>query len=439
MLLYSRPGEAEAREHRGEPAASASTSTATGRRRHRHLLGRGARLGRPAGERGAGLRREVRAARSRRSAGRRRASPPTSPCRSASSSAASTAGSAARVDPVRCALDRRLALTPDRPRRAAGGASEDQAPVRDRPLHPDRLVDAGSPARSPGGRTGRRAAPARAGGGRGRASPRCALPRLRAAGSTQTCWSCTASRRPGRRLRLEQDRPVLEPDPRAALADLRLRAPAEAVGVALERVEPDLLLVRGRAGGDEQVEVGERRLAQAGAARLGRLRRARRRAGPAGPRAAAGISGAAASQSSPTALLLADHHPRPAGGGATARTPRSPRPTARRSRRRGRAPSAARRRPAREKRPSPRRATSSRKTRSTGSSAQKARICVERRLERRGHVALVLIPRRSRRLPAPCRSTSEPSRATTPRAASSPATRCGRSTSPRRSSTTPSR
>src|SRR5205085_6767801 len=62
-------------------------------------------------------------------------------------------------------------------------------------------------------------------------------------------------RRPGRRLRLEEDHAVLLPEPRAPLVDLRPRAPAEALGVAAQRVDPDLLLVRGRTGRQEEVEV----------------------------------------------------------------------------------------------------------------------------------------------------------------------------------------
>ena len=64
-------------------------------------------------------------------------------------------------------------------------------------------------------------------------------------------------RRPRRRLGLEEDHAVLDPEPRAPLLDLGARAPAEAVRVPRERVDPDLLLVRRGAGRHEQVEVGE--------------------------------------------------------------------------------------------------------------------------------------------------------------------------------------
>ena len=72
-------------------------------------------------------------------------------------------------------------------------------------------------------------------------------------------------RSPGGRLRLEEDRAVLRPDPGASFADLRPRPPAEAVGVRHQGVDPDLVLVRGGARRDEQLQVGGGRLAQPGA------------------------------------------------------------------------------------------------------------------------------------------------------------------------------
>src|SRR5437763_3639243 len=78
-------------------------------------------------------------------------------------------------------------------------------------------------------------------------------------------------RRPCRGLRLEPDHTVVDPDPRAALFDLSASAPPEAVGIAAERVDPDLLAVRRRAGGDEQVEILEPSLPQTRPARLGVL------------------------------------------------------------------------------------------------------------------------------------------------------------------------
>src|SRR5439155_2676023 len=58
-------------------------------------------------------------------------------------------------------------------------------------------------------------------------------------------------RRPRRRLGLEADHAVLQPDPRARLLDLRPRPPTEALRVAPQRIDPDLLVVRGGARGDE--------------------------------------------------------------------------------------------------------------------------------------------------------------------------------------------
>src|SRR5581483_9545065 len=74
-------------------------------------------------------------------------------------------------------------------------------------------------------------------------------------------------RRPRGRLRLEGDRAVLDPDPRAALLDLRARAPAEALRIALERVDADLLAMRGRARRNEQLEVAQRRRTKTGVPR----------------------------------------------------------------------------------------------------------------------------------------------------------------------------
>src|SRR5262249_36703184 len=119
-------------------------------------------------------------------------------------------------------------------------------------------------------------------------------------------------RRPGGSFGLEEDRPVLHPEPRPALADLGLRSPAEPVRVTLEGVEPDLLLVRCCAGGNEQREVGERRLPRAGAARLGRqIEHVDRLAGPVLTRRL--HSRLRRSPEISNRVLFADHHPRPAG------------------------------------------------------------------------------------------------------------------------------
>ncbi len=77
--------------------------------------------------------------------------------------------------------------------------------------------------------------------------------------------------RPRRRLRLEEDHVVLEPDPRAAVLDLRARSPAEAVGVARERIHAELFLVRQRARRQEAIEVGRRGWSQPALAGLRRL------------------------------------------------------------------------------------------------------------------------------------------------------------------------
>jgi DeoD family purine-nucleoside phosphorylase len=70
--------------------------------------------------------------------------------------------------------------------------------------------------------------------------------------------------RPRGCLGLEEDRPVLDPEPGAVLLDLASSPPFEALGVALQRIQAELLLVRRSAGGHEHVEVGERRRAKAG-------------------------------------------------------------------------------------------------------------------------------------------------------------------------------
>ena len=126
---------------------------------------------------------------------------------------------------------------------------------------------AGSRARSPRGRTGRRSGRARGAGGTGRESPRAPYPRRRTSGIDPHLLELHGRRRPGRRLGLEQDHAVLHPEPRSPLLDLAARAPAEAVGVAAHRVDPELLLVRRRARGHEELEVVERRRAQPGLAR----------------------------------------------------------------------------------------------------------------------------------------------------------------------------
>src|SRR5207247_3074698 len=79
------------------------------------------------------------------------------------------------------------------------------------------------------------------------------------------------ARRPRGGLGLEQDRPVLDPEPRAPLADLGKRSAAEPVGVALEWIDAELLLVRGRARREQEVEVAGCRFTEAGSLDLGRF------------------------------------------------------------------------------------------------------------------------------------------------------------------------
>src|SRR2546422_230103 len=119
---------------------------------------------------------------------------------------------------------------------------------------------------------------------------------------------------PGGCLCLEEDRAALDPQPRATLLDLRPRTPAEAVRVAGHRIDPDLLLVRGRAGGQQQLEVLLRRRTQAGVPWRRRL----------GDRVD-GLSGAVVARARHVTLqlcpelvdgaLLADDHSGPSAGG----------------------------------------------------------------------------------------------------------------------------
>ena len=78
-------------------------------------------------------------------------------------------------------------------------------------------------------------------------------------------------RGPGRRLRLEEDRPVLDPEPGSPLLDLRSRAPAEALRIPLERIDAELLRMCCGAGGDQELEVVECCLPEPRATRSGRL------------------------------------------------------------------------------------------------------------------------------------------------------------------------
>ncbi len=93
-------------------------------------------------------------------------------------------------------------------------------------------------------------------------------------------------RRPGGRLGLEEHDAALAPEPRAPLDDLRAGAPAEALGVVLERIDAELALVRGGADRDQGVEVVRSSRAAGRSGPTAAARRSRRRAGPGDPRAA---------------------------------------------------------------------------------------------------------------------------------------------------------
>src|SRR5262245_41477999 len=190
---------------------------------------------------------------------------------------------------------------------------EDEAPVRDRPAHADPLVDAHrrlvvGAHEETDSRDGVEQAPAEvthaALGVPSPASGRVDPDLL----ELDDLW------RPGRGLRLEQDRSVLGPDPGSTLRDLRPGAPAEALGIAPEGIETDLFLVRTRTCRHEQAQIVNGGVPQAGAARLrrdvervdGLSRPILSRRGHAGLRGLPELADRA---------FLADHHPRPATGG----------------------------------------------------------------------------------------------------------------------------
>ena len=109
------------------------------------------------------------------------------------------------------------------------------------------------------------------------------------------------ARRPRRGLGLEEDRAVLVPEPRAALLELRARAPPKALGIApaAGRLRsPPGACVRRRARAGR----GRRASPPAGPSRRARAApRSRRRAGPGRSARGRGIRWRATSQSSPTA------------------------------------------------------------------------------------------------------------------------------------------
>src|SRR3954468_18627602 len=116
--------------------------------------------------------------------------------------------------------------------------------------------------------------------------------------------------RPRRRLRLEQDPPLVDPEPRAAVLDLHPRPPAEALRVARERVDPELFAVGLCAGGDEQLEVFLGGGAQSRLAGLGRLlEHVDRLAGPVLARRSQPVPRLGPEVAD--RVLLADHEPGP--------------------------------------------------------------------------------------------------------------------------------
>src|SRR6266545_260977 len=238
------------------------------------------------------------------------------------------------------------------------------------------------------------------------------------------------ARCPRRGFGLEENRPALGPEPRAAFLDLRERPAAKAVWIALERVDTELFLVCGSAGRKEQIEIVDRRRPQAvglpvrGLSEhidrlvgsiLARLRHERARGCP----------------ELPDGLLVTDQHPRPARGGLAgkriaaaagrddigAEVAEGGEPVS--TRHASKAPEAASRDVLEE----------DTLDRILGAEGEDR---VERRIGQHGR------DHRNRNMVRACRSTSEPSRASTPRPAFSPETLFARNTSPRPTSTTPS-
>src|SRR5438132_382406 len=192
-----------------------------------------------------------------------------------------------------------------------GVCSEDERPVRDRLPHPDRLVHADRRGvlganEQAHHRHELEQEPAEI------AHPALRVPVTPHLRVHPDLLELHGRRRPRRRLGLEQDRAVVPPQPRAAVLDLHPRPPAEALGIAPEGVDSDLLAVGSRARGNEQVEVVLRRAAQARVARLWRLlEHVDRLAGPVLAR-----SGQPAPQCLPELgdrALLSDHHARVPG------------------------------------------------------------------------------------------------------------------------------
>ena len=193
------------------------------------------------------------------------------------------------------------------------------------------------------------------------------------------------------------------------------RPPAEPRRVARERIDAELLGVRRRARGEQQVEVVLRGGAQARLARPA-APRSRRPGWPGRSSRGGGIRRRASLPQLADRTLLADHH--------RARRARAPRERAaalarraRRWRRRGRARSAGRVAHADEL-PEP-------AARDVLEEDALDRI-LGAEVEDLVSVGSTARPRPHTLGSPPCRSTSAPSPATTPRRASSPATRCAR-------------
>ena len=177
--------------------------------------------------------------------------------------------------------------------------------------------------------------------------------------------------RPGRRLGLEEDDPVLGPEPRAPFLDLGAGAPPEAFGITTKRVDPDLQLAQPRTP------------ARGARGRRMSLRATRSRCRPGSRRTNTGCPGRssrgrgrrarARSQSSETA---ADSPISIRGEARTTSRANAPQPCPEGTALTPTWQSACSSRPSASptNRPRLRLATSSRKTRSTGSSAQKRRI-----------------------------------------------------------------
>src|SRR6266516_1879148 len=70
---------------------------------------------------------------------------------------------------------------------------------------------------------------------------------------------------------LEQNRRAVRPEPGAPFVDLGAGPPAEAFGIAFERIDPDLLAVRRRACGQQQIQVVRLSRAQSRFSGLGSL------------------------------------------------------------------------------------------------------------------------------------------------------------------------